>query len=496
MGTNENIKRSELKHKALGSFVWQFLQKIFGQLFSFIVTIILARLLLPSDYGVVALASMFNVLVGIFVSGSMDAALIQKKDADELDYNTVFYSSLFMSFVIYSLVFFGAPIIANIYGNPLVTPVMRVLALTMPIGALAMVQNATVSKQLQFKKFFYASLVGQIISSATGIVMAYSGFGAWALVAQSMIGCISNTVVMFFLVSWHPKLMFSFARFKELFNYAWKKTAAGFIGTLCDQLKGYLIGYKYTMADLAFFNRGEGLPDMFRNNISGTINAVLFPALSQVSDDPQVVKRGIRRAMMTSSYILCPIFLGLGAVSDQIVPLLYSERWLPAIPFMKVACLTSCVIVLNNANLQSIFAIGKSGEVLKLEFYKKPVMTGILFVAVFISPLAISIGMFFYSLYVLYMNTKPNKKFLGYSLKEQVNDIKGGLLLSLLMAIIVFAIGQFITNLYISLAIQIIFGVCFYIGLSEWLKLEAYVNVKQTFLGIIHEKMKKHENKA
>lgn len=485
------MTEENLKSKTLTGFVWQLLQKTVAQLLSFVVTVILARLLLPSDYGVVALASMFNVLVGIFISGSMDAALIQKKDADELDYNTVFYSSLFMSFVIYGVVFFGAPVLADIYDNPLVTPLMRVLALGMPIGALAMVQNATVSRQLQFKKFFYASLVGQVISAAVGIAMAYGGYGPWALVAQNLISGITNTVVMFFLVSWHPRLMFSFARFRQLFDFAWKKTAAGFIGTLCFQLKGYLIGYKYTMADLAYFNRGDGLPDMVMNNINGSINSVLFPALSKMSDDPDALRRGVRRAMMTSSYVLTPLLLGLAAVSPQVVLLLYTDRWAPAIPFMQVACLTACMTVLNTANLQAFFAIGRSGVVLKLEIYKKPVMLAILAIAIFIGPLAISVGLFFYSIYVLYVNTRPNAKYLGYTLSEQIRDVRVSFLLAGSMAMLVYGIGYLITNNILCLTVQILFGAAFYIGLSHLLHLEEYLYVRKTIIEIIQKRKHK-----
>lgn len=477
-----------LKNKTLSSLFWQFGQKLFGQLFSFVVTVILARLLMPEDYGVVALASMFNVLVGIFITGSMDAALIQKKDVDDLDYNTVFWGSLFMSFVIYGVVFAAAPLFAQIYDNQMITPVMRILALTMPIGALAMVQNASISRNLEFKKFFYASLIGQVIAAVLGIVMAYKGFGPWALVAQTILSTVANTFVMFCLVSWHPRFMFSIERFKILFSYAWKKSAAGFVGTLCDQLKGYLIGGKYTTADLAYFNRGEGLPDMFRNNIAGTIDAVLFPALSRLNGDTEAVKRGMRRAMMTSSYVLSPIFLGLGAISDKIIPLLYTEKWAPAIPFMQVACATSCIIVLNRANLESILAIGHSGEVLKLEIYKKPVMIAILAIAVFISPLAISIGMFVYSFYVLYMNTRPNEKYLNYSLLEQINDVKAGLLLSVAMAAIVYLLGIFLKNIYLSIIIQIAVGMLFYIGLSSLIKVEAYFYVKEMIVEKLHKR--------
>lgn len=480
---------SNIKSKTLSGLLWQFLQKITAQLFSFVVTVILARLLTPADYGVVALACMFNVLVGIFISGSMDAALIQKKDADELDYNTVFYSALFMSFVIYGVVYVGSPYFATFYHNEQICPVMRVLALTMPIGALSMVQSSIISRRMEFKKFFGASMSGQIVAACVGIGMAYRGFGPWALVAQQMLSGLTNTVVMFCIVRWHPKLMYSWSRFRTLFNFAWKKTAAGFIGTLCGQLKGYLIGYRYTTADLAYYNRGEGLPGMFDNNITGTINAVLFPALSKLQDDKEAVKHGIRRAMMTSSYILSPIFLGLATVSDKIVPLLYSDKWIPAIPFMQLACLTCVVSVLSGANLQALFAIGKSGEVLKLEFYKKPVMLALIFGGIYFGPIGISAAMFLYSFYGLCLNTRPISRLLNYSLTEQVSDVKIGIVFSLIMALVVYVVGLFIEHSFFALWVQIPVGVFLYVGLSELVKPEAYVFSKKTLIDLYKKKI-------
>lgn len=480
--------QNSLKSKTLSGLVWQFAQKIISQVLSFVITVILARLLTPEDYGVVALACMFNVLVGIFVSGSMDAALVQKKDADDLDYNTVFFSSLFMSFVIYGVIYFGSPYFAEIYHNQQICSIMRVLALTMPIGAFTMVQCAIVTRRMEFKKFFFVGIIGQIISATIGISMAYKGYGPWALVAQQMVSGITNSCVLIYLVRWWPKLMFSWTRFRQLFGFAWKKTAAGFIGTLCDQLKGYLIGFKYTAADLAFFNRGEGLPSMFNTNISGTINTVLFPALSQLQGDYAAVKRGMRRAMMTSSYILMPIFLGLAAVSDKVVLVLYTDKWAQAIPFMQVACLTGGVIVLNSANLQSIFAIGKSGEVLKLEFYKKPVMILLMMTGILFGPIGISVSMLFYSIYVLYMNTRPNKKYLKYSLTEQINDVKAGVILSAIMAVLVYLIGLVIDNLIISIIVQIAFGIVFYVGMSEFIRPEAYSYAREIALKFLHDK--------
>lgn len=480
--------KENLKFKTLSSLGWNFLQKLLGQSLSFLVTVILARMLQPQDYGVVALSSMFLVLLSTFMDGGLNAALIQKKSIDDKDYNTVFYFCLVMSFVIYFMIYMLAPLFSSLYANDLICPIVRVLALTIPLGALTSIQNAIVIRDLRFKTFFYASIIGQIVSAIIGITMAYLKYGPWALVAQNMASSIINTLVMLYIVRWFPKLIFSRKRFKQLFSFAGSKFAAGFIGTLCDQLKGYLIGFKYTAADLAFLNRGEGLPELFKNNISGTINTVLFPALSRLDGNAIEVKKGIRRSMMTSSYLLTPIFLGLAAVSDKLVPLIYSLKWSPAIPFMKIACLTSCIGVLNTANLQSLFAIGKSYEVLKLEFYKKPIMLLILGIAIFISPLAISFGMFIYSFVVLLLNSAPNSRLLNYSLREQIKDVSAGIILSIVMALLVFILGYYFSNVYISLCIQVLVGIFFYWGMSHILKIEAYVYLKNLFIQIILKK--------
>ena len=472
----------DLKSKTLSGFVWQFAQKFLGQGLSFCVTVILARLLTPEDYGVVALAGMFNVLVGIFISGSMDSALVQKKNADELDYNTVFYSSLGMSFVIYAVVFFGAPVMAKIYHNELITPIMRVMALTMPIGALGMVQNASVTRNMQFRKFFFATLVGQILAALAGIYMAYHGFGPWALVAQNIIGTLSNTLTMYWMVTWHPKLMYSFSRFKQLFSYAWKKTSANFMGTFCNQLKGYLIGYQYTTADLAFFNRGEGLPEMFKNNLAGPLDSVLFSALSKLQDDPNALKNGIRHSIMTTNYVLSPILFGLAATAPQIVPILYSDKWTPAVPFMQIACITVLIVVINNTNLQLLYATGNTGTVLKQEFIKKPVMLVILAIAIWFGPIAISIGIFFHACHELFWTARANSKFSNYSLLEQLNDVKWGMILGFIMFLLVHFVGIFFINPYWALVIKIFLGVAFYIGLSEVFKIEAYSYAKDIVL--------------
>lgn len=324
---------SNIKNKTVTGFFWQLSQKVLCQVVSFGISVVLARLLLPSDYGVIAICSMFLVLTGIFIGGGLGTALVQKKNADDIDFCTVFYSGLVLSIVVYLAVFFAAPYIAIFFKNEQITAVIRVLALSMPIGTLSGVQNAFVSKQMIFKKFFYSSLIGTIASGAVGLGMALTGFGVWALVGQNLVSTITNTLVLFCIIDWHPKLIFSYERFKQLFSFGWKMAVVNILTTFFYQLKGYVIGYKYSAAQLAYYNRGEGLPGILYNNINGTISDVLFPALSQLQDDKEALKRALSRAMRISSFFLIPALFGLAAISDKLVIIIFSEKWAPSIPF-------------------------------------------------------------------------------------------------------------------------------------------------------------------
>lgn len=477
-----------LKQKTISGLFWQFSQKFIGQIFSFVVTLILARLLLPEDYGVVAIAGMFNILAGIFINCSLDIALVQKKDVDELDYNTVFYSALLASIIVYLGVYCCAPIVSNIYKNELICPVIRTMALTMPLSSLSIIQNTKIIRSMKFKTFFYTTLIGQIFAGVFGIYFAFHGYGAWALVIQSLVGSIVNTLSLFCIVRWLPKLMYSFERFKALFSFAWKRSAAGLMGTFCNQLKGYLIGYQYTTADLAFLNRGEGLPDMLKNNISGTIDGVLFPALTKLQDDKERLKSGIKRSIIVANYVLAPTMFGLAAVSDKLVPLLYSAKWSPAIPFMQISCITVCVIVINNTNLQALYAIGRSDEVLRIEFIKKIVMIFILLISIYISPIAISAGFLVHSCHELFWTSRSLSKYVDYSLCEQLNDIKSSSLLAFSMGIVVILVGENINNIYISLFVQVLTGFIYYVIMSHIFDMKGYKYIASQIISNIRKR--------
>lgn len=465
---------SNIKNKTVTGFFWQLSQKVLCQVVSFGISVVLARLLLPSDYGVIAICSMFLVLTGIFIGGGLGTALVQKKNADDIDFCTVFYSGLVLSIVVYLAVFFAAPYIAIFFKNEQITAVIRVLALAMPIGTLSGVQNAFVSKQMIFKKFFYSSLIGTIASGAVGLGMALTGFGVWALVGQNLVSTITNTLVLFCIIDWHPKLIFSYERFRQLFSFGWKMAVVNILTTFFYQLKGYVIGYKYSPAQLAYYNRGEGLPGILYNNINGTISDVLFPALSQLQDDKEALKRALSRAMRISSFFLIPALFGLAAISDKLVIIIFSEKWAPSIPFMQVICMISCSDILGMANYQAIKAVGRADTLLKMEFLKRPAMFAILIVTMFISPLAIAVGQLVYSILAFVVNAYPNRKYIGYPIWQQMKDVGKNFLISLAMAIVVYLLGTLGLNMYVSVVLQVATGALLYYVMSRTLNKEDY----------------------
>lgn len=470
-----------IRDKTITGFFWQLLQKTSCQLIGFGVSVMLARLLSPGEYGVVAICSMFLVFVGIFIEGGLGTALIQMKDTDETDFSTVFYTGITLSIIVYILVFFAAPYTALLFNNQQITLVIRILALTMPIGALAVVQNAFVQKQMAFRKFFVSSLCGTILSGIIGLTMALLDFGIWALVAQSIANTITNTIVLFLIIDWHPQFTFSYKRFKILFSFGWKMTLINLLTTFLYQLKGYVIGYKYSAASLAYYNRGEGLPGILYNNISGTINTVLFPALSKLQEDKTAVKNALSRSMRITSFFLMPALLGLAALSDKLVLIIFTEKWAPAIPFMQVICLISCSDILGMANYQAIKAIGKINTLLKIEIYKRPLMFAILIISMFISPLAIAIGQLIYSIFAFIINAYPNRKYISYPIFEQLKDVGRSFLTSVIMAIIIYLFGRYNMNIYLCLCVQILLGTTIYVFLA-WIFNKEDLNYVTAFI--------------
>lgn len=480
-------KASNIKSKALSGVIWKMAERIGSQLVSVIVGIILARLLMPEDYSVVAIVSIFFVFCNVFITGGLNTALIQKKDADNLDYSTVLFVSLPISIILYVIMFFIAPSIARLYNKELLVPVIRVMSLTLIITAYQGVVSAKISNDLAFKKTFISSLISIVISAIIGILMAYCGFGAWALVAQQMslafVGSITLTVVS----GIRFKFIFSFERLKGLFSYGWKMFATSVIAVIYDEIKPLIVGLKFSSVDLAYYNKGKSYPQLLNSSICDTIGAVLFPVISKVQDSREDVLNITRRFMKVSSYVVFPILIGFFVVSDSFVKLVLTEKWLPASPYIKIFCTSFMFNIVQTANLQAIRAIGRSDIILKLEIIKKSLYFVIIALFIYFSnsPYMLAVSGIVCTIVATVINTYPNRKLIGYRYRHQIADLLPNLSIALIMGIVVYLVDYVQTGLFAKVIIQMLVGALSYVGLSIVTKNSSF----KYLLNVIKEKM-------
>jgi len=463
MNTSDNIKT-----KAFSGIIWKLMERVGAQLVSLIVSVVLARILLPEDYSVVSIVSIFFVFCNVFISGGLNTALVQKKDSDIIDYSTVLFVSLLMALILYVVMFFAAPYIASLYDNPILIPVIRAMSLMLFVTAYKGVVCAQVSSSLQFKNFFISTLVGTVISAFVGIGMAKRGYGAWALVAQQMTNAILDSFILTVTTRIRFKLVVSFSRLKALFSYGWKIFVASVISVIYDEIRPLIVGIRFSPVDLAYYNKGKSFPALFNSSLSDSISAVLFPVMSKFQDSKEEMLSVTRRYMKTSSYIIFPVLIGFLAVSDNFIKVVLTEKWLFASPYIKIFCVTFLFGLIQTGNLQVIRASGRSDLILKLEIVKKSIYFIViaLFVILSDSPYLLAVSELACMLIATLVNTYPNVSLVGYKYRHQVIDLLPNFVLAIAMGIVVALIGGLKLPTPALLVIQIVVGMGVYIGLS------------------------------
>nr|MBP3598134.1 lipopolysaccharide biosynthesis protein [Eubacterium sp.] len=485
------MSESGLQRKVFSGLIWKFGERIGAQAVSFIVSMILARLLLPSDYGVIALITIFIDIANVFVSSGFGSALVQKKDADEVDFSSVFYFSILMSWVLYGIVFLGAPLVANFYEKPILTPILRVMALKLPLAGVNSVQHAYVQKKMLFKRFFFSTLIGTVGSAVVGIAMAYAGFGAWALVAQYLFNSTMDTLVLWFTVKWRPRFVFSLARMKTLFSFGWKMLVSELIHTSYKQIRSLIIGKVYTEKDLAFYNQGGKLPSLLVTNINSSITSVLFPAMTLKQDDKKKMKEVVRLSIRVSSYVMWPLMIGLMVMTKPVVLLLFTEKWLPCVPYMQIACIQFALEPVQTANVQAVKAMGKGRTYLIMEIVKKVFGIVMIVAVMYRGVMAIAVSAMIVTFFAAIVNSTPNRKFLKYSYKEQLADLIPSILLSAGMGVCVYFVGMLPIPMILSMVLQVLVGVIVYILLSRLFKVSQFdyiLQVLKNFTGTIRNR--------
>lgn len=458
-----------LKKATITNIVWKLAERILAQVISLFVSIILARLLTPDEYSIVGIVAIFFSFANVIISGGLNTALIQKKDADAADYSSVLYLSVAVSGLIYALLFFLAPVIADIYHQALLIPIIRVMSLSLPVYAIKSVYCAYISSTLQFKKFFWSTLGGTIASAFVGVYMAINGYGAWALVAQQMTNTIIDTIILILTTKLQLVLSFSFARLKFLFNYGWKVFISTLIGVAYNEAIPLFLGIKFAPADLSFYTKGKNFPALISTTTTSSLSAVLFPVLAKYQDDREKLLNYTRQFIRVTSYVVFPLMLGFFAVSDNFILLLLTEKWLPASYYIKVFCIVFMFEIIHVGNCETIKALGRSDIFLVMEIIKKACYFVIIALFIFLgqTPEALALSSICCTVVVAtIVNSYPNRKLIGYSYRLQIADLLPNLLCAAVMCIAVSLIGRIPLATFPSLFLQIFSGVAIYILLS------------------------------
>ena len=472
----------DLKSASISGLLYRFMERILAQLVSTVVTIVLARILLPDEYGVVSLITIFITICNVLVTDGLSSALIQKKEPTQLDYSTIFWSSFVLSLGISVVLFFCAPFVAEYFKKPLIVPIFRLMLLRVPLAAINSTQSAYVSKNLLFKKFFLATLTGTIISGILGIILAYNGYGPWALAIQYLSNSLIDTVFLFFSIKWIPSFEFSWKAFKSLFSFGWKVLISGLVGELYEELRSFIIAKQYSTADLSFYTKGKQFPQLLGDNVSSTITNVLFPIYSTAQDEPAKLRDMFRISISVACYILCPLMVGFAVVARQFVIVVLTPNWAESIPYIRIFCIMYILKPLKNINKSSLKAMKRSDLDLIVNIIEKTLGISLVIVLMKKGTIYLAISALVTYFVATAINMIVNGKFLGYHFIDQVKDTGTYFGLALLACLPAIVFDAILGSTFLCLIIQITSACIIYLFLSETLKIWPYEYIKSTIL--------------
>ena len=446
----------DLKQKTISGVSWSFVEQVLARGVNFIIGIILARLLSPSDYGLVGMLGIFIAISQLFIDGGLASALIQQKTPTEKDFSTVYIINLVMSVLLYVVLYCFAPVIANFYSQPLLQTLLRVLSLSLIIGSVASVQSTLLSIRIDFRTKTYISILSSILSGIIGIICAYNGLGVWALVIQTLTYSSANSILTLLFVRWIPKLSFSIDSFKRLFSFSSKILAASIISTIYDNAYPLVIGKRFTAADVGLYSRAGQFPGVANSTISGALTRVAFPMLSKIQDDDNRLLRVYEKYVQLACYIIFPILMGLCGCARPLISLLLTDKWVECVPLMQILCFGTITNVITKINLNLLYVKGRSDLVLRLEILKKSIAFGILFLSMLFNLKIMCIGQVIYAYIALYLNTYYTKDILGYGFRDQIKSVFPYFSLSLIILAESLLIAFMIKNNLLSLIVAIV----------------------------------------
>ena len=462
------------KNKILSGISWSFAEKLLTDLVSTVITIVLSRILMPEDYGLVALVTIFITISSIFVTTGLGTALVRDKNATEEQMATIFYLNVILGVVIYVFLFLCAPLIADYRGNTELVALVRVLGLKIPISSVYNIQHAHVKKKMDFRLFFWSSFIGTVMSGVVGITMAYMGFGAWALVWSTLTDNIMDSIVLFFTTKWFPKPVLKIKECSSMIDFGFKVLVKEFINRVYAQLRGLIIGLKYSSADLAYNTKGQKFPSMFIEIVNTTVIRVMLPALSEIQDDKDKMRFIIKTSTQLTMFVIVPIMMGLFATADNFITILLTDKWIGAVPYIRIYCLVFMIQPLCVIDERVLEAYGLGNTLIKKQILDTVISLGAIVLALIYYDGAIYIA---FSLVVctfigVFLNIYLAARETDYGILDHIKDNNSIFMIAIIMGIVVFLMGRIDLNVFVSFGLQIVVGVIVYAGLALVFKLE------------------------
>lgn len=466
-----------IKSKAVNGAKWSFVENLLRQGVAFVIGVVLARLLSPAEYGQIGIIMIFVAIFNIFIDSGFTDAIIRKKDATEDDYNTVFIINLTVSCVCALLFLLLAPFIGVFFHDPSLTPLARAMSVIVIISSLAIVQHIKLVKRVDFKTQTKISLISTISSGGLGIILAYTGFGVWALVVQQITFQTVNTVSLWFYNKWIPNFSFSQNNFKKLWTFGCNILASQLLNAVWKQIYQVVIGRFYQPASLGLYTRAHQFPYLVHVNVTRVVQRVSYPVLAMVQDEPERLKNGYKRVVKTTMLVVAILMCGLFACARPLVEVLLGAKWLGCVPFMQILCFSGLVHPLHSINLNAIAVKGRSDLCLRLEIIKKCISVIPICMGIFIDIYTMLISSTILGFLSYYINAYYAKPLLNYGIKEQIKDIMPSVLIGVIMCLLILPITLLPVHCAVQLAIQIVLGALISISLCRIFNLKEYFEI-------------------
>lgn len=476
-----------LKDKTIKGVGWSAVDQVSNQGITFFVSLVLARLLSPDEYGLIGIITIFISVFNIFIISGFNAALIRKKNANDRDFNTVFWFNMAVSVVLFGVLWLIAPGIADFFERVELTALIRTMGVLLLINAFALIQTTILTKQIDFKKQTKVSLIASLSSGTIGIGMALCGLGVWSLVGQQISRQGFNSLFLWIWSKWRPRLEFSTTSFKELWGFGWKLLVSGLLNTIWGEMYQVIVGKFYAPATLGQYARAHQFAGVFSSNLTTIVQRVSYPVLSSIQDDREHLKEGYRKVIKSTMLVTFICMLMLAAIAKPMVLVLIGEKWLPCVVFLQLICFSMMLYPLHALNLNMLEVQGRSDLFLKLEIIKKVIAIGPICLGIFYSIYAMVIASVFVGFISYYLNAYYSGPFLHYGIRHQVRDIQPSFFVAAGIALPVYLLSFLSFSPFLLLPLQLFVGAVLAVVLCETTKLPEYLEIREIILKVIRK---------